>query len=130
MHVTALVADLIFESKITATAKHVGVDVRIARTPADILNALSDASESQNGLGGLIVDLNVATGDALDLIRQIKADHPALPIVAYLSHVQVELADNARQAGADRVLPKSDFTARLPEILTDLREGRAPSAMA
>ena len=111
--IIALVSDLIFESKIAATAKQVGVPVLIERRPEAVLDSLSEAR-------GLIVDMSVSTGSALQLVRDAKAARPQRPVIAFLAHVEVELAKQTRAAGADEVLPRSEFTARLPEILETL----------
>ena len=113
MRVVALVADMVFESKITATARHVSLAVRTVRTAHDALAALSEAS-------GLIVDMNIPTGDPLQLVRDAKEQRPDLRVIAFLSHVQVELARETREAGADEVMPKSEFTEHLPAILERL----------
>ena len=113
MSVMVVVADLIFESKITATAGRLEVAVRIVRTPAEALDALSAAR-------GVIVDMNLTTGDALKLLRDVKTARPELPVLAYLSHVQTELAEQTKEAGADEVLARSKFTEQLPEILRRL----------
>ncbi len=111
--IIALVSDLIFESKIAATAKQAGVAVLIERRPEAVLDSLSEAR-------GLIVDMSVSTGSALQLVRDAKAARPQLPVLAFLAHVEVELAKQTREAGADEVLPRSEFTARLAEILETL----------
>ena len=53
------------------------------------------------------------------MIRQLKADDELqkTPILAFFSHVQVELRRAAQEAGCERVLPRSEFTATLPELL-------------
>jgi hypothetical protein len=38
-------------------------------------------------------------------------------VVAFLSHVQAELAAGARQAGADEVMARSAFVNQLPALL-------------
>ena len=111
--IIALVSDLIFESKIAATAKQVGASVLIERRPEAVLASLSAAR-------GLIVDMSVSTGSALQLVRDAKAARSQLPVIAFLAHVEVELAKQTREAGADEVLPRSEFTARLAEILETL----------
>jgi len=115
MRVVALVADMVFESKITATADHVGVPVRTVRTTHDALAAVAEAS-------GLIVDMNISAGDPLQFVRDAKQQRPDVRVIAFLSHVQVELAQETREAGADEVMPKSEFTEHLPAILERLRE--------
>jgi hypothetical protein len=39
-------------------------------------------------------------------------------VVAYVSHVNQDLADAARLAGADEVLPRSRFVQVLPDLLS------------
>lgn len=111
--VVALVADLIFASKITAVAQQVGVCVSLARTP-------EQARALLEGAGGLIVDLHLETADALEFIHALKSDPSAPPIVAFASHVQKDLIQAAKDAGAETVLPRSKFTRDLVEILRQL----------
>ena len=56
--------------------------------------------------------------DPLAAVRTAREAAAPPRIVAYLSHVQTELAAAAREAGAEEVMPRSEFTANLPEILT------------
>jgi len=42
----------------------------------------------------------------------------SIPTVGFVSHVQTDLIDAARQAGVGEVMARSAFTARLAEILT------------
>ena len=116
--VAALVSDLIFQTKITATAEQLGIAVRVLRASDGIAESVADAC-------GLIVDLNLSTGDALDALRQARSALPALPVVAYCAHVQTDLAAAARAAGADEVMPKSAFTEQLPEVLRRLSEAHS-----
>lgn len=115
MPVAALITDLIFGSKITATATHVGVIVTSARS----CDALLIASASANGV---IIDLN-AGGDTPELIRQIKATRATLPIVGFASHVQTDLIKAARTAGCDHVLARSKFVEKLALVLQRLDQG-------
>jgi len=41
----------------------------------------------------------------------------AIPTVGYVSHVDTEVINAARQAGVTEVLARSAFTMQLPEIL-------------
>jgi DNA-binding NarL/FixJ family response regulator len=111
--IVALVADLIFASRITAVAHQAGVAVSVART-ADQARALLA------GAGGLIVDLHLEADDPLELIRELKHAGGSVPIVAFGSHVQTQLLQAARDAGAETVLPRSKFTRDLDEILRQL----------
>ena len=106
MKIAALVDDLFFSSKISATAKQIGSEIVFCRS-ADSVPA--DAAR-------ICVDLNASSFDPIAEIGKLKASHSA-PIVAYLSHVQVELKRKAEQAGANEVMPRSLFVQKLPEIL-------------
>ncbi len=112
--VLVAVDDLLFSSKIRAVAKHAGVDLTFARTPADILDRARSASPSL-----VIFDLDCAKADPVATIAAIKSE-PALagiPTLAFASHVHAALIGSARKAGADQVLPRSAFAANLGDIL-------------
>ena len=52
-----------------------------------------------------------------EAIQRLRADKNAVRVVAFLSHVQTELAAQARAAGCDEVMPRSVFTQNLATIL-------------
>jgi len=112
--VVAVVDDLIFVSKLQETAKQVGAELRVVRAAdfrAESLRAAKPALA--------IFDLNATSANAVELIRQLKADAELkqIPVIAFLSHVQVDLQRAAQAAGCDQVLPRSKFTAGLADIL-------------
>jgi len=113
--VLAAVDDFLFRSKIRAVAKHVGADVTFAQTPDEIL---SRARELKPALA--IIDLNSAKADPIATITALKSDAATkdLPTIGFASHVHADLIAAARRAGADEVLPRSAFAARLPQILS------------
>lgn len=111
----AAVSDLIFSSRISAEARALNMPVNWVRS----LTACSQWQESPPQL--LIVDLNLTSADPLEIVTLAKA-LPAPPkIIAFLSHLQRELAQRAAEQGADIVLPRSAFVAQLPELLRGLR---------
>lgn len=114
MSILAAVDDLLFSSKIRATAKQVGADVQFARTPEEIL---TQARRIRPGL--VIFDLNSAKTDPVNTIAALKADPDiaSTRTIGFASHVHVDLINAARQAGADEVLPRSAFAGRLADIL-------------
>jgi CheY-like chemotaxis protein len=119
--VVVVVPDLFFATRIESTAKLLGVRIR----PVEIAGALAACRSDPPEL--LILDLH-AGGDPVALARGLKSN-PAtrdIPIVAFYSHVERELRESALAAGIDRVMPRSAFTARLPEILAG-RELNAPN---
>ncbi len=114
MPVLVAVDDLLFSSKIRATAKQAGVDVVFARSPEDIL---AQARALKPSLA--IFDLNSGKTDPVATIAALKSDAATSGIHAlgFASHVHVELIAAAKQAGADDVLPRSAFAAKLADIL-------------
>jgi CheY-like chemotaxis protein len=118
--VLALVDDLFFQSKLTETARHVGVTLQTVSTGDALLQA---AAASAPRL--VLVDLNARQG-ALASIERLGAMQgtpgaATPPVIAFLSHVQTELAEKARAAGCQQVLPRSKFTAELAQILGQVK---------
>jgi DNA-binding NarL/FixJ family response regulator len=112
--VIAVVSDLIFSTKITGTGKALGRPVSVARTIERLREFLAASEKSDNKL--VIVDLNVSGPDPMTAIREAKSD--GAQVIAYLSHVQADLAAAARDAGADQVMARSAFTDQLPQLLS------------
>ena len=112
--ILAILDDLLFTSKIRATAKQIGATLSVAKSRDSAL------AEMRANLPALvIVDLNNARTDPLGIIADMKGD-PALASIAtvgFVSHVQTELIDAARQAGVGDVMARSMFAERLPQIL-------------
>ena len=112
--ILAAVDDFLFRSKIRAVAKHVGVEVAFAQTPADIIAQVRDMKPSL-----AIFDLNSAKADPIATIAALKADPRTASVraIGFASHVHTDLIAAARTAGADQVLPRSAFAGNLAEIL-------------
>lgn len=112
--VLAVIDDLFFVGKLTGTAKQVGATLQTTTAASFSLDALRRQKPAL-----IIFDLNATSASALDLIRQLKADPElaATPLVGFFSHVQVELMRAAQDAGCDEVMPRSKFTAILPDLL-------------
>ncbi len=103
--ILVLVKDLIFSSKIRATAQSLGVSVQIVREP-----------DKLDGLAGdrLIVDLN-QPGVLEAAIRWREATRGC--VVGFVSHIDKQMIDRAREAGVDQVLARSAFVEKLGELL-------------
>ena len=112
--VLVLVDDLFFAAKIRTTAEHLGIEVIFPRSA----EAFREAWE-QHAPALVIVDLHLQRDDPFLIASGLKADEESreTPLVGFFSHVQVELQRRAEASGFDRVLPRSAFTKRLPEIL-------------
>lgn len=111
MAVVALVTDLLFVAKVKGTADAIGIPLTVVRNARDLVRTV------EQGAGLAIVDMNAEGVDPAESIRACKAATRPTFVVAYLSHVQKDLADAAREAGADVVMPRSKFSQELPALL-------------
>ena len=111
-----VVPDLFFATRITETARALGIEVSEARSD----RALEVARLERPDL--VILDLE-APGDPLALGRQLRADaaRTATFVVGFCSHVNVALRRRALESGIDQVLPRSALSAQLPGLLAPER---------
>ncbi|QDU64780.1 hypothetical protein Pan216_56720 [Planctomycetes bacterium Pan216] len=114
--------DLIFQSKIVGTARELGLAMRVVPTPRQAIATIGD----QTCLA--IVDLADHAATSPDILAQLRTTLPEdATLLAYGSHVDVDHLRAARAAGCDPVLPRSDFTARLVEILNGAVQSDDPA---
>jgi CheY-like chemotaxis protein len=106
--------DLIFSTKILGTAKELGLS--IASAP----NAAAAERLIHPELRLLLVDLASPASTTSDDLRRLRAALPAdARLLAYGSHIDVDRLRLARSAGCDPVLARSEFSAKLTEILQE-----------
>jgi len=109
--VVALIDDLFFQVKVAETAKHLGIGLRVCGTTEALLSEIAKQSP-----GLIVVDLN-ARSNPVTAIEGLPPAAREIPLVAFLSHVQTDLANRARAAGCREVMPRSVFTRDLATIL-------------
>jgi DNA-binding NarL/FixJ family response regulator len=110
--VLALVRDLMLRSRIEGVAEALGV----ACTPAATLEiARVRAAEASPAV--VFVDLSDRHFPSEETLAAMRAAASAARVVAFASHVDLKAFKAARAAGFDQVLSRSEFTARLPELL-------------
>jgi CheY-like chemotaxis protein len=110
--VLAVVEDLLFTVKIADAAKRNGLEVQFVKTEEAALAGLE-----HNPLL-IIIDLNVNAVEPVPLIRKLKGgESHKVSIIAFVSHVQGELKQQAHEAGADMVMARSAFSTNLTQIL-------------
>lgn len=117
--VVAYMDDLFFQMKLAETAKHFGLEVKVAASAESLLQLL----DPQPAL--VIVDLN-AKSSPLDAVERLRAVQPHLRVLGFLSHVETELQSKARSAGFDEVMPRSKFSMQLPQILGAIGQQQTP----
>jgi DNA-binding NarL/FixJ family response regulator len=107
-----LIRDLFFRAKIDAVAAAVGAEVEYA---SSIEAAAARCAASQPSI--IFTDLSDAAFPALDTLEKIRAMAPAARVIGFASHVDLKPLKAAREAGYELTLSRSEFTARLPELL-------------
>ena len=115
--------DLMFISKITGTAAALGIRIE----------ALSDVDELKrriavNAPRAVFLDLSCADLKPVAVVEVSSSDSGRPVFVAFGSHVDVKRLDEARSAGCHFVLPRSQFSATLPDLLKQLFGTSAPNA--
>ena len=112
--VLSAVDDIFFAAKIEAAAKRAGIHLIQAFDAGQLSEKLAANTPEL-----IILDLNSRVCTPLDAIPRIKADpkFKDTAVLGFFSHVQVELEQAAYRAGCDYVVPRSRFSAQLPEIL-------------
>ena len=103
--ILALVRDLMFSSKIIATARAQGLELKVIRDPEKLLNEVG---------AKLIVDLGEPHAIASAMTwKQLHGK----PVIGFASHVDTNTIFKAQEAGFDQVLSKGGFTANLENLL-------------
>jgi CheY-like chemotaxis protein len=112
--IVAIVADLFFQSRISAAARAANRQVTF---PTDI--------EKIDSFRLALVDLDAPEG--IEAIAVLKAQVGS-PVIAFGPHLDTERRKLARLAGADRVLAKSKFVADLPKLMALSSQEQAAGA--
>lgn len=108
-----VIDDLIFETKIKSTANAVGARVLLVK-PGSAVQRLIESHDPAL----VIVDLASTNEAGLEAIQAARSHSADQRILAYLPHVETELAQRALEHGAHEVLPRARFSQQLPDILS------------
>lgn len=105
--------DLFFTSKVTGTAAALGL---VVQTVPGLPQLLDKLEKSGSTCACIFLDLAMNDLDVADLMSKLP-DGPRPKVVAFGSHVATARLEAAADAGCDEVLPRSRFSASLPELL-------------
>jgi CheY-like chemotaxis protein len=104
--------DLFFSSKVTSTANELGFHVVVE---GNVAQAVLKVAASKCRC--LILDLATPGLRVADVTSSLpKTNRPT--VIAFGAHVLTARLQEAREAGCDEVMPRSKFSATLPDILT------------
>ena len=106
--------DMIFTSRVTGTARALGLEASSAKSPERLMElARSNVPDC------VIVDLANPGLEIQAFIHELRAmGTKPLRVIAFGSHVDTASLKAARSAGFDLVLPRSKFTEELGKSLT------------
>jgi PleD family two-component response regulator len=108
----AVLSDLFFSVKLADAAKRAGIALEFVKEAKDVLD------KARQKPAFIIFDLNFEAVKPLDLITTLKGtpETKGVSLIAYVSHVQGELKQQAHEAGCDMVLSRSAFSQNIPQI--------------
>lgn len=109
--VLILCSDIMFSSQITRAARQCEYTFCTVLSTRQALAQLDDSIRQV-----LLVDLNQPSLN-WEQLQTIHQEHPTLVSIAFGPHVDVEKLEAARAAGCTEVMPRSRFSAQLPQIL-------------
>jgi PleD family two-component response regulator len=110
--VLAVVNDLFFSVKLAEAAKRNGLALEFIKEGNLLLEKAGDRPSL------IIFDLNFEDVEPLKLIQELKSKPltKGISLIGYLSHIQVDLKQQAQAAGCDMVLARSAFSQNMPQI--------------
>ena len=117
-------ADLIFQTKVSSTARSLDVSVAVVRSTDRLEERLERVDTRQDDRIATLVIVDLDAEGSIDAIEAVRVRSPGARLIAFVSHVRGDLVAAARTAGADGVLARSAFAAGLPEIVRGARDER------
>jgi predicted metal-dependent hydrolase len=113
LRLVSIVPNLMFATRVEDVARALGANVVNPIDLADFLAALRDGARL------VIVDSSTQHVPWMEWVRAAKddPDTEAVPIIAFGSHVDVELRNRSLGAGVDRYMARSNFVDGMPEII-------------
>ncbi len=111
--------DLLFAGRIQAAAEPLGMRLLQETDLAEIDNRLSEGS-----VAIVLFDLNIASPTIGEVMERLPGSQRPLT-VAFGPHVNTVRLQEAKDAGCDRVLPRSRFVQELPGLLRSARDSHS-----
>ena len=112
--IVAAIDDLFFMAKIKDAATAAGLGIVFAKSRQDAVE------RSLEGPCLAVIDLNAAKLTPIELVLDLKSH--GVPVLGFLSHVNIELKAKAVEAGADRVLARSALAQNVNAILREFAQ--------
>lgn len=117
--ILALVGETAVQEMIEEAARKADVEVLVLPGEEPFLAALQEAVPD-----AVFVDVGAFGLDGFEVVQKLKRN-PAtrvLPVVVFGNTLRADLMQDAREAGADLVLPKAAFREQLPDLLRRFKD--------
>lgn len=108
-----LARELMFISRVLAEGRAAGIEVQCVR----------DAKKLPHSPGMLLVDLHLE--GAINAAGEWQRGGEGRRTIGFVAHVDAETAKKAREAGVQKVMAKSAFFEKLPELLQGMQHASA-----
>lgn len=115
--IAAIITDLLFQSRVQEQARALQYGIAVADTPDAVRDALAA------GPALVVLDLHAGGVDWREAVAQAK-EH-GVPVLAFGRHTEAQLLRSAREAGCERVVPRSTFVEELPRLIKELMSSSA-----
>lgn len=110
--ILAVIADLLLQSRLREQVRALGYRFALA----DTAEAIAEALDAAPAL--VVLDLQIEDIDWRLVVEAAKAR--SVPILAFGRHTKAQHLRSARDAGCDRVVPRSTFVEELPQLIEEL----------
>ena len=110
--VLAVITDLLFESRVREQTQALGY----AFASVETTDAVRDALAAMPSL--VVLDLHVTGVEWPEVVSMAK--EAGVPVLAFGRHTAVDLLRAARDAGCDRVVPRSTLVEEMPQLIQQL----------
>jgi DNA-binding NarL/FixJ family response regulator len=99
------------------------------RPDLQVCGEAASAPEARQRIGDLqpdiaIVDITLASGSGLELIKDLQAQHPAVAVLVLTMHDETVYALRALRAGARGYIMKCEATTKIIQAIRTVLEGR------
>jgi len=97
-------------------------DLRVVGQAGDPATALAAITASPPDIA--IVDISLERGSGLNLIKELRAQFPQIPVVVLSMHEEITDVERAFRAGAMGYVMKRESTGQIVEAIRQVRAGR------
>lgn len=117
--IVAAIDDLMFQSKVRAIAQARDVDVPLRLFPAQVHEELKQSGAEEKIV---VVDLEASGFDGVQLVHDLKREHPDVRVIGFCHHMETDLIRRAKNARADIVVPRAKFEQLFTQMVGQARE--------